>query len=345
MNKKLPIACFITDIHLSLSNKEVIADICKQYVTLLNKLGLKEGFNLGDTFNSRNAQPLDVTKFFDTTILQMFKEAKITLHTIAGNHDRVNLDDEYSYLTPFSDRSYFNLIEGYSIIPTAKEPILMIPYFKEDGKYLDYLSDATKELGKEIKNTYLGTHIAANGVHNNDGSVVENGIALKMFKLFKKTFIGHYHDKSVLGGNVHYIGACRQANFGEDQDKGFTVLYSDGTHELIKSTYRKFVKVTIDATDPTAIEQIKKELGNSPDKIRLEFKGSGTVLAAIDKSQYEKMGMEVSYKKDDINIDDVEEVVEFKSYDKNTLKDAYQEFGVINEFEDTTLDLQYLKKI
>ena len=55
--------------------------------------------------------------------------------------------------------------------------------------------------------------------------------------------------------------------------------------------------------------------------------------------------MEVSYKKDDINIDDVEEVVEFKSYDKNTLKDAYQEFGVINEFEDTTLDLQYLKKI
>lgn len=342
---KQPIACLITDTHLTTFNKDLVADIFRQYISLLQKLKLQEGFHLGDIFTSRVAQPLELAKFFDTVILKMFQDAAITLNCIPGNHDKVHLDDEYSYLSPFKNKPFLNLIETYQIIPTTQESILMIPYFKEDGKYCDYLSDSIKELGKDVKNTYLGTHIAVNGIHNNDGTLVNNGISLKLFKPFKKVFTGHYHDQSIVG-NCYYIGSSHQAKFGEDEKKGFTVIYDDGTHKQIQSNFKKFIKVIIDVNNPDEVDQAKKQYTNSKDNIRFELKGSGTSLAAINKSDFEKVGIEITYKKDDIIVaDNEEEMVEFKSYDKESLSIIYDEFSAINEYQDTIIDKQYLKKI
>lgn len=42
-------------------------------------------------------------------------------------------------------------------------------------------------------------------------------------------------EPKIKGTVIEYIGSSRQHNFGEDEDKGYTLLYSDGSYEFIKN--------------------------------------------------------------------------------------------------------------
>lgn len=48
-------------------------------------------------------------------------------------------------------------------------------------------------------------------------------------------YLGHYHDYQQVGSNIFHLGSLQQNNFGEDESKGFWMLYDDCTVELLKS--------------------------------------------------------------------------------------------------------------
>lgn len=95
----------------------------------------------------------------------------------------------------------------------------------------EYILDFPEIEGIDV----LFGHFAVTGSRNNDRSVVENNIKPSSFKDFKKVYLGHYHDYQQVGSNIFHLGSLQQNNFGEDESKGFWMLYDDCTIELLKS--------------------------------------------------------------------------------------------------------------
>ena len=265
---KTPIAVVLTDTHLKKGNEELVIDIFKQAISLCEKLGVNKLLHGGDFFTSRNAQPLEVLTTADK-IFRMLQEAQLFVDIIPGNHDKTDLSSSASYLDIF--RELVSVYPVYSSLVIDDVCIHLLPYFKENTTYGAELSKI--KVDKNYINILL-THIAVAGVKNNDYSKVENDLKPEMFKQFKSVLVGHYHNQSQVGDNIYYIGSSYQANHGEDNKKGFTVLYSDGSHGFVKSNFPEYIKVTVNASDKKRLKEVQKELANSKDHVRIELEGT-----------------------------------------------------------------------
>ena len=233
------VALMMTDTHLSKSNYELVVDIFQQAIDLCKAHKLSIVYHLGDFFTSREAQPLNVL-YEAKYIFSMFVENNIELYIIPGNHDKVDLESELSYLDVVEKNNAIHLISSeYDLMLSKEVNVLFLPYFKEKGSYLERLEKVTKLIRKDKKNILL-THISINGVQNNDGSGVENEIKQELFKKFDYVYVGHYHNKQD-SGNIHYIGSSHQNNFGEDSVKGFQFLMDDGSVKMIKSKFPEYI--------------------------------------------------------------------------------------------------------
>lgn len=69
-----------------------------------------------------------------------------------------------------------------------------------------------------------------------DGTEVKSELKPSMFEMFKKVYLGHYHNYQRVGSNIYHLGSVQQNNFGEDEKKGFWLLDSDLEVDLIPST-------------------------------------------------------------------------------------------------------------
>lgn len=344
--KKKPIALLLTDTHLKTDNVGLVSAIWEQAVIKCDELGIKIIYFLADFFTTRNAQPLDVLEE-GLTIVKEVQEAGIHLIGFPGNHDKVDLNSEKSYLDMYA--AYMQLVTGYYESISTEMAIYFIPYFKEDGKYKDYLQHAilqAKRHKTKSKKHILLTHIAVNGVMNNDGTKVENNLKASDFKVFDSVFVGHYHNQSKIGNNIYYIGSAYQANYGEDSNKGFTILYSDGSHEFIKSEFPEYIKLTVDISDEKKIKEVLKKHSNSQDNVRIVFEGDDTQLHNLNKAKFNSVGIDVKFNKE-IPRQDLAAVIESNvTFDRSNIDKAFKEFCKQNGFEkDIKVGLNYLNKL
>ena len=172
------------------------------------------------------------------------------MYCISGNHDKTNYDSKESFLDQFQYHPALKLNGLLGGIPFRNSNIFLhfIPFFSNDLWIEKFEELIVRE---EILSTstsirhILCSHIAVQGSQNNDGTIVESNIKHTMFKDFYKVFLGHYHNQQRIN-NIFHLPSLQQNNFGEDEDKGFTVLYDDGSHELIKSNFKPYRKIKID---------------------------------------------------------------------------------------------------
>lgn len=343
MAKKKPIAVIGTDSHLKKDNEELVISCFQQVKDLMLELNVQTFCHGGDFFTTRNAQP-ETSLRTAKTIFNMFweDEEDLDYYQIPGNHDKTELDSENSYLDVFD--KYCNLIKNYNHLDLDGVRIHFIPYFKEDGSYKDYLEKATKNLHKENFNVLI-THIAVNGVKNNDGSAVENTLTSILFAKFDSVLVGHYHNRSKIGKNIHYIGSMYAGNYGEDNEKGVVVLYNDGTHEYFQLDFPHYVKVMIDASDKEAIKKAQKDHKDTQNHVRLIFKGEKTKLDTIDKKVFEEQGFDVKYQDETkINNEKIAED-ELIIFNRSNLKEAFNTFCETSGIENSEKGEKYLEFI
>lgn len=325
-DKKIPIAVLLTDTHLGEKSISINKSVWKQADELAFGLGV-EIFHLGDVFNSRKSQTLSVLSAFD----DILDDLKSFVHVIAGNHDRINYRSENSYLDPFKYNPKMRVYRMMGAVPVGGVIINMLPYFLEEDKYLEMLSDMVNNnpnFNRAAKNVLL-THVAVTGVKNNDTSVVVNEVRHELFKAFEAVFIGHYHDISEVGNKMRYIGSAYQANFGEDDKKGATILYNDLTFEHRVFDFPKYVveEINLDDLELEQIERIHQHHSNSDDFIRFKFRGSEEKLKALDKAKYEKDGIDVA-----VVNESIEKAIEaatggeLVAFNKSSVMDAFREF-------------------
>ncbi len=316
--------------------------IFRQAILVAESLGLGEVWHAGDIFESRKSQPLTVLAAF-IEILDLFEESGVVLEAIPGNHDKVDYDSELSYLDVYRWHPSFTLHRKEFTTQHDGVDIHWLPYFLESGSYIERLNSF--ELDKKKKNILI-THIAVNGVRNNDGSVIENNLNRTAFKSFDSVLVGHYHDQSIIH-NVHYIGSALQKNFGEDSNKGFTIIYNDGSHEFQKAEFTEYITIKIDVDNLKAneLDQLLSEYADSTDNIRFKFQGEKSKLVAIDKSKFERAGIDVKFDSTEIQADlTTLNIDEFVQFNKAEVVKEFKDFCKKEKYE-AKRGLIYLEKI
>jgi len=293
---KTPIALLLADIHIHKDNLGVVRHILQQSLDIAKEKEISMIIILGDIFTERTGQNMFCLNTFLWYVNhKAFKSGELELCLIPGNHDKVDQELEDSYLDVFSGRNNITLFRKEEYIRDFNDGMTFcfLPYFKENGSYKKRLKSL--KLSTEGQRRVLFTHISVDGARNNDGSVVTSGVSAKDFVGFDGTFIGHYHDFSEINKKVRYIGATHCHNYGEDNKKGFTVLYDDGSFEMIRSEFPKFIKRKFDLSEVSMeeIEKLRKKYEGSIHNIRFIFVGSDDQLAMVDRTKFEDSGIDV----------------------------------------------------
>jgi len=266
---------------------------------------------------------------------------------IPGNHDKLDYTSKSSYLDIFKDHPNFMLYDEYGCKEIVDQEIYvhLIPYFDEKSEFANQF--AKVKMQPNAMN-YLITHIAINGVSNNDGSVVDTAITPNSFHKFKKVFVGHYHNKQDVLSNIHYIGSIRQNNYGEDTDKGMIVIYENGFHEQIKLNSIEYhtVKIDIDKASDEEITKLCTKWGDSQNNVRFKFEGTKAKIDALDKTKFDLLDIDVKCTYNDPNVDlSYKDAVTFTGFDKESIIEEWDGFCKENLELDHKLGTEYLQKI
>lgn len=345
MKNRNPIGVLVTDTHLNKDNIEEVKSVMRQAIDLASELQVKL-FHAGDNFTDRPSQMLQVLIAF-MDILNYAASKGVKIISIDGNHDKQNQDSDDSYLDVFSTHPFLKIAKHETISERGVN-ISLLSYYKENGMYPKHLSTLVKEL-PEGKNLLI-THIAANGVRNNDGSIVEDGVSLKSFKHFDSVLIGHYHNKSKVGSNIYYVGSSLPHNFSEDNDKGAIVLYDDCSHEQIKLKFKEYQKIIIDLgnTSKKELQKIKQEHSNTDNNVRFILRGTEEQLATISSKTFEEVGIDVKKESEQV-LKSIEaaENDEFINFNKKTIIKEFFSFCSSNEIntKERGIGFKYLNRI
>lgn len=326
-----PFAVFLTDTHLKKNNLDLVYDIFKQSFDLARGIGVKYVFHGGDFFTNRVGQNLK-TLLMMNKILEIFEGTEITLMGIPGNHDKTNQDSEESYLDIFKGFKNFNLVSEENFFLTDENIIVsFLPFFT--SSYKERLNSLKKKLKGSKNKKILITHIAFNGVKNNDGSLVEDGFSKKDVKFFDKVLVGHYHDSSKIGDNIHYTGSAYQANYGENSsDKGFVIINTDLSLEYENSLFPKYIKVKLDIDSDISSEV--EAYSDIEDYVRFIFKGKRENFEKIDRAELSDLGIECKFEPEDLD----EEILkaqsgDFTSFDKKSIMKLFIEYCKDNKIK------------
>jgi len=332
MNIPEALIVFSNDWHLKKENIDEITDLVRQQCILAKELNAKYLACLGDIFDSRVAQRQEVLDAF-SEILDMIKEYDIELWAIPGNHDKTVYTSYKSFLTAYKYHPNFKLIIIAGSLPFVKEGISLhfLPFFKEEMWVEEYNAFAGYIGNMDEAKHILCTHIAVTGSRNNDGTMVTSTLSSKLFKDFYKVFSGHYHDQQKIGENFYHLPSIQQNNFGENSDKGFTVLYSDGSHQLFRSKFKEFIKVKIDLEqlEDGELTLLAKKYQNSSDNIRFEITGPENSLKSLCKEDFTSIGIDIKTKCKEIEDDIIfAESEDIKEHTKDSIKEEFSEFCV-----------------
>ena len=287
-----PFAVVVTDVHLDRGNSDLVKDIFDQLVSLCHERGIGNVICAGDVFTTRSGQPLECLSAWQE-ILATLRDHKIVIDVIPGNHDKTDGNDECSYLDVYDGASRWlrlHRVGSTEYFGNGSVRVDFIPYFgtqrwMEEFESAEGYDDVAE--GYELK--VLVTHVAFNGVKNADGSTVEDGIKVGVVSDYDLVICGHYHDRSKVGSNIHYVGSAYQNNYGEGcVDKGFAILYEDGSIEYVQSRFPRYIKETIQATDRETLANLLEKYGDKEgrvDHVRFEFVGKKADLERLDVTE------------------------------------------------------------
>lgn len=348
MNKDMvATALLINDIHVSKDNIPEFQKNWNEALMVCQKHGIKEMFVGGDLWQSRSAQTLSTLMAVRQAIL---KATNSGLHlTIAeGNHCKVDQESLLGYSHLFSGYENVSIVDDY-IKRTDLSPefdLIIMSYFPENGSFIDKLQDVINGLDKTAKNI-LYIHEGINGALAQPN---EKELPTRIFTPFDAVLVGHYHNRCVISGtNIEYIGSSRQHNFGEDEEKGYTIIYQNGDYEFVKNqaNMRYMVyDVAIENVNNAFFEQVNKMSGDGNYKIKTRIACSKKEASLLDKQKLLDAGAtKVEIVTEDLEINGISSQSLDKKFDKQGIKQEYINFCADKGIVDTEMGIEYLDKI
>ena len=348
---KEALALLINDIHVDRDN---IAEFNKNWdeaLTVCQREGITDIVVGGDVFISRASQTLAtllaVRHALDRAVLN-----GIYVTIAEGNHDLVNQEDIEGY------NHLWKGLEGIEVIDSHKYlywsgcdfALLVMSYFPEKGSFLDRLERAVSntiiDLGPEVDSEAKIVLYVHEGIHGALGDYeIDGELPQEPFKEFKAVLCGHYHNRTkIKGTNIRYIGSSRQHNFGEDEEKGYTILYSDGSTSFVKNEVNtRYITCEVDASDIDNLENYFSDHDLSNYKTKVKVRCNEKQAKTFDKQKLIDLGFnKVEMIAESKVSKDIASVGIDEKYDKQGIKKEYLSFCEEQDI-DSELGIKYLE--
>ena len=349
MKESYPCLLLLNDIHISKDNIPAFKANWQEAIDICRKMDVKEIAIGGDLFFSRAAQTLDVLLAVHDALLTA-AEHGIHVTIAEGNHDKVNQESERGYCHVFDQHSNVLVCDEYVSLPMGDDcrfVLHMMGYFPEDGSFCTRLERLKEEAIDPKRLNFLYIHEGINGALAQPN---EKELPAKIFEEFDKVFVGHYHNRTIIPKTrIEYIGSSRQHNFGEDEEKGYTVIYTDGTHEFIKNqanTRYRVIDVTAERAGLHLMNELREIDADGRYKVKVRVHAPQAAIKSVDKSAL----LDAGATKVELIADD-EEMLEasssslFEKFDSHRIRETYEEFCREKQIDDVAIGLEYLSKI
>lgn len=343
------IALLANDLHCTVDTIADFRDNWKEMLEIALDYKVQRVILGGDLFTTRAAQNLYVLLAVKEMVQTISKT--IPLVIIDGNHDKIDQTILLSYNDLFDVIKNVCVVKRFSVITFEGTDVVIvaISYFPETKNFDEVLEDAILETENlPVKNKLLYIH---EGIHGALGDFdIPGELPNDIFGDFGKVLVGHYHNRtSIKGTNVQYIGSSRQANFGEDEEKGYTLVASDGSLAFVKNE-ANVRYMTLNVEFGEVGNNLKLHLThykNEGYRIRLNIKCTENEALTLDKASL----IEAGASKIELKTERMEKIQNMKP--TSAISEKYDKTGIMKEYQtfcgekniDSTLGLSYLQKL
>lgn len=342
---KTPLALLINDLHI---NKDNIAEFQKNWdeaIEVGKKYNVGDIIIGGDLFTSRSSQTLPVLLAVKEALLKAVSHGFYI--TIArGNHDCIDPESSESYCDLYSHLSRVEIIKDWKCIAWGgcDWGLLVMCYFPEGGSFLKRFQDALESIKSDFSNFTTSECILYlhEGIHGALGDFeIPGELPQEPFLGFKSVLCGHYHNRTKIKNTpIEYIGSSRQNNFGEDEEKGYTILFSDGSTEFVKNQVNTRYKTVVLNADSIEDYQLVKE---SLYKYKVKVGCNEKQAKLFDKQKLIEKGFD--------KIEVVTESAVSKEVVASGISEKYDKLGIKREYQnyceensiDSRLGIKYLE--
>ena len=349
MKGHYPCLLLLNDIHISKDNIPAFKANWQEAIDICRKMDVKEIAIGGDLFFSRAAQTLDVLLAVHDALLTA-AEHGIHVTIAEGNHDKVNQENERGYCHVFDQHSNVLVCDEYVSLPLGDDcrfVLHMMGYFPEDGSFCTRLDRLKEEALDPKRLNFLYIHEGINGALAQPN---DKELPAKIFEDFDKVFVGHYHNRTIIDKTrIEYIGSSRQHNFGEDEEKGYTVIYTDGSHEFIKNkvnTRYRVIDVSAESAGLHLMDELREIDADGRYKVKVRVHAPQAAMKSVDKAALLDAGAtKVELIADDEEMLEVAASSLFEKFDSHRIRETYEEFCREKQIDDVAIGLEYLSKI
>lgn len=347
MKNKTPIALLLNDIHVSKDNIPEFQKNWDEALAICDHYRISDIVIGGDLWQSRSVQTLSTLMAVRQAIIKATK-AGITLTIAEGNHCKVDQESILGYSHLFSEYPNVYVVDDYTVIDIGKNVSLYImSYFPENGSFTERLKDIVENDFDSEQYNILYIHEGINGALSTPN---EKELPTSIFKDFDKVLVGHYHDRCVITNtNIEYIGSSRQHNFGEDEEKGYTILFSDGSYEFVKNQVNTRYKVMeLNGSQPSSVivDKLQKAKADELYKIKVRITCDSTSVGTIDKRKLLEAGAtKVEIVAEESSVTSTASHALDKKFDKSGIKQEYTTFCADKGISNIEMGLAYLDKI
>lgn len=323
------ISIIFNDAHLKDGNEEEVLTSCNHMVKYATDNGIKNLIFAGDFFDSRSAQRLKVLKTFEK-ILDNIHNAGLTLYLFAGNHDKTLYSSEESFLDAFKFHPCVIFNSNISDIEIEGKKITLLPFF--DDEILVPIIE--KHNGGDV----LISHFEMYGSEHLGKKSEKVEITAKMLSKWKRTYLGHYHNTHEITPAIVHLPSLRQNSYGENNNKGFTLLYDDLSYEIVKGVFKEYkkIKLNIDGKTKVEINNILKKYELDDRNLRFEVYGDENSLRSLDLDIFKSKNIDAKKmysKKFEEDVKKVEIKEPVKKYDSKNILVSLKEFCDLKDYD------------
>lgn len=255
MSLKNPRAILISDIHYNINTLSLADAALKQAVTKANdfEIPLIIAGDLHDTKANIRGECINAIRNTLKSLHRVQRYEKYetapNCYILRGNHDAINEKSKEHSLNFLEDLAYIIGKPGFSndLGAINGKSIHLIPYHHDPKELKKYLKTVDK-------GSCLIMHQGLEG--SSAGDYIQDKSAISRDSLSSFTVLsGHYHTRQSVSlpenGMFTYIGNPYTLFYSEatDPEKGFQILYANGSTEFIPTNLRKHIVVDISVNE------------------------------------------------------------------------------------------------
>lgn len=335
----------MNDIHVSKDNIPEFHKNWDEALAICKEKGIGDIIVGGDLWQSRAAQTLDVLLAVRDAINKTINQG-VHLTLAEGNHDLVDQEALLGYSHIFDGYKDVDVVGDYSIIGFGEVDLYIMSYFPENGSFTERLEKMIAENDSDGFKKILYIH---EGIRGGLTQPSDDELPTGIFKAFDAVLVGHYHDrKKIPGTKIEYVGSSRQHTFGEDEEKGYTILFEDGSYEFVKNQVNiryKNIEVKYDELGESLIQEIAEVARDERYKTKIKVSCYSEEAQNVDKQKLIDAGAtKVEIITEQTEVAEVESQALDQKFDKSGIKDEYKTFCANKEI-DNEMGLAYLDKI